>query len=293
MICDKIVFNEAKDVYLKRYAFEKYPAQMSNVLKRPAVVICPGGGYNSCSPREADPVAFQFMAAGYHTFILNYSVGADAVYPNPLLDLCQAMKLIRENAEDWGVIEDQIAVCGFSAGGHLAASLGVYWNDPEIMEKSGCMNGENKPNALILGYPVISTSWMENSNTHLARLIGDNDWDSTYKKLNLQTGVGKHTPPAFIFHTGRDAGVPPKDSIYFATALLDAGVPYELHIFPNGGHGLSLATPQVCAPERIPGGGDKSFAQWVNLCVGWLDRLFQNPEEGYAPLPKDPYSSKY
>ena len=292
MFCEKFVFNEEKNVYLKRYAFEKYPLQMANVLKRPAVVICPGGGYNSCSPREADPVAFQFMAAGYNAFILNYSLGEDAVYPNPLLDLSKAMKMIRENAEDWGVIEDQIAVCGFSAGGHLAASLGVYWNDPEIMERSGCKNGENKPNALILGYPVISTSWMENGN-HLPRLIGDNDWDSTYKKLNLQTGVGKHTPPAFIFHTGRDAGVPPKDSIYFATALLDAGVPYELHIFPNGGHGLSLGTPQVCSPERIPSGGDQSFAQWVQLCVNWLDRLFQNPEEGYAPLPKDPYCSKF
>lgn len=288
MICEKIVFNEEKDVYLQRYTFEKYPGQMNNVLKRPAVVIFPGGGYINFCQREADPVAFQFMAAGYNAFILKYSLGADAVYPNPLLDLCRAMKMIRENAEDWGVIEDQIAVCGFSAGGHLAASLGVYWNDPEIMERSGCLNGENKPNALILGYPVISTSWLENNGTHLARVIGDNDWDSTYKKLNLHTGVGKHTPPAFIFHTGRDKGVPPKDSIYFATALLDAGVPYELHIFPNGGHGLSLGTPQV-----NENGGDKSFPQWVMLCVNWLDRLFQNPEEGYAPLPKDPYSSRF
>ncbi len=288
MICEKIVFSEEKDVYLMRYTYEKYQGRVYNVLKRPAVVICPGGGYTNVCPREADPVAFQFMAAGYNAFILKYSLGADAVYPNPLLDLCRAMKMIRENAEDWGVIEDQIAVCGFSAGGHLAASLGVYWNDPEIMERSGCLNGENKPNALILGYPVISTSWMENSEKHLAQLIGDNDWDSTYKKLNLQTGVGKHTPPAFIFHTGRDKSVPPKDSIYFATALLDAGVPYELHIFPNGGHGLSLGTPQL-----NENGGDKSFPQWVTLCVNWLDRLFQNPEEGYAPLPKDPYSSRF
>ena len=292
MICEKFVRNEEKNVYLMRYGFQKHETSMPNVMKRPAVVICPGGAYSSCSPREADPVAFQFMAAGYHTFVLYYSLKEDAVFPNPLLDLCWAMKLIRENAEEFGVIEDQIAVCGFSAGGHLTASLGVYWNDPEIMERSGCKNGENKPNALILGYPVISTSWMERHD-QLARIIGDNDWESTYKKLNVQTGVGKHTPPAFVFHTGRDAGVPPKDSIYFATALLDAGVPYELHIFPNGGHGLSLATPQVCTPEVFLNQGDKSFAQWVNLCVNWLDRLFQNPEEGYAPLPEDPYCSKF
>lgn len=292
MICEKYIINEERGAYLMRYAFEKKQAAMPNVMKRPAVVVCPGGGYTSCSPREADPVAFQFMAEGYHTFVLYYSLNEHAVFPNSLLDLCATMKLIRENAEEFGVIEDRIAVCGFSAGGHLTASLGVYWNDPEIMEKSGCFNGENKPNAMILGYPVISTSWMENYD-QLARIIGDNDWESTYKKLNLHTAVSADTPPTFLVHTGRDAGVPTKDSIKFATALLEAGVPYELHIFPNGGHGLSLATPQVCTPEVFPNQGDKSFAQWVRLALNWLERLFQNPEEGYAPLPKDPYSSKY
>ena len=286
MICEKYILNEARGTYVMRYTFEKSPS-MPNVEKRPAVVVCPGGGYNFCSPREGDPVAFQFMAQGYNTFVLEYSCGENAVFPNSLLDLCAVMKLIRENAEEWGVIEDQIAVLGFSAGGHLTASLGVYWNDPEIMERSGCQNGENQPNALILIYPVISTSWMENQD-QLARIIGANDWESTYKKLNLQTAVGKHTPPAFICHTARDAGVPPKDSIYFATAMLDAGVPCELHIFPNGGHGMSLGTRQVNTK-----GGDKSFAQWVSLCVNWLERLFENSAESAAPMPKDPYSSKF
>ena len=287
MICEKYTLNEAYGTYLMRYTFEKNENSMPNVVKRPAVVVCPGGGYNYCCPREGDPVAFQYMAQGYNAFVLEYACGENAVFPNSLLDLCAAMKLIRENAQQWGVIEDQIAVLGFSAGGHLTASLGVYWNDPEIMERSGCKNGENKPNALILIYPVISTSWMENQD-QLARIIGDNDWESTYKKLNLQTAVGKQTPPAFICHTARDAGVPPKDSIYFATAMLDAGVPCELHIFPNGDHGMSLGTLQV-----NPWGGDKSFAQWVNLSTSWLDRLFTNPEESAAPMPKDPYSSKF
>ncbi len=287
MFCEKIVLNAERNAYLMRYTFEKNEAIMPNVVKRPAVVVCPGGGYIRCVYREADPVAFQFMAAGYQAFVLYYSVDEDAVFPNSLMDLCEAMKLIRDNAEEFGVIEDQIAVCGFSAGGHLAASLGVYWNNPEIMEKSGCKNGENKPNALILGYPVISTSWLE-SHGQLAALIGDNDWESTYKMLNVQTGVGKHTPPAFLCHTARDEGVPVKDSIYFATRLLEAGVPCELHIFPNGGHGMSLGTPQVNV-----NGGDKSFAQWVNLAINWLDRLFQNPEEGYAPLGPDLYCAKY
>jgi acetyl esterase/lipase len=291
MVYEKHILNQERGSYVTRLTFEKRPS-MPNVEKRPAVLVCPGGGYMYCCPREGDPVAFQYMAQGYNTFVLEYSCGENAVFPNSLLDLCAAMKLIRENAEQWGVIEDQIAVLGFSAGGHLAASLGVYWNDPEIMERSGCKNGENKPNALILIYPVISTSWMENQE-QLARVIGENDWESTYKKLNLQTSVGAHTPPAFLCHTARDAGVPCKDSIYFATAMLDAGVPCELHIFPNGGHGMSLGTPQVCTKEVFPNQGDKSFAQWVELSVNWLERLFANPEESAEPMPKDPYSSKY
>lgn len=287
MICEKFIINEKSGAYLMRYTYEKSPAAMPNVVKRPAVVVCPGGGYVACSPREADPVAFQYMAQGYNTFVLYYSLNEHAVFPNSLLDLCAAMKLIRENAEEFGVISDQIAICGFSAGGHLAASLGVYWNDPEIMERSGCFHGENKPNALILAYPVISTSWLDTYD-QLARIIGDNDWDTTYKKLNLHTAVTKDTPQSFLCHTVRDAGVPVEDSIKFASALIEAGVPCELHLFPNGGHGMSLATPQVCVD-----GGDKSFAQWVGLALGWLERLFQNPEEANAPLIRDGYNSKF
>lgn len=287
MIIEKLVLNGDKNTYVLRYGFEKRPVEMPNVVKRPAVLVCPGGGYRNCSPREADPVALQFMAAGYNTFVLQYSLCEDAQFPNSLLDLCAAMKWIRENAEEFGVISDQIAVCGFSAGGHLAASLGVYWNDPEIMESSGCKNGENKPNALILGYPVISTSWIENDGS-LARIIGDNDWDSTYKKLNLHTAVTKDTPQTFLFHTVRDQAVPAMDSLKFATALLEAGVPCELHLFPNGHHGLSIGTPQVNV-----GGGDASIAQWVNLALHWLERLLNNPQEANAPLKLAHYSAKY
>lgn len=286
MHCEKKILNESTGAYVLRYTFEK-SEEMQNVTKRPTVVICPGGGYVFCSAREADPVAFQYMAAGYNTFIVEYSTKEHAVFPNSLLDLCAAMKWIRENAEEFGVIEDQIAVLGFSAGGHLAASLGVYWNDGEIMERSGCKNGENKPNALILVYPVISTSWMENGG-ELARIIGGNDWESTYKKLNLHTAVTKDTPQTFLCHTVRDCAVPAKDSMKFATALMDAGVPCELHIFPNGGHGMSLATQQVCV-----NGGDKSFAKWVALSVDWLNRLFSDPEEANAPLEMAEYSSKF
>lgn len=284
----RYIINEKSGAYLDRFCHTPSPTAMPNMLKRPAVVVCPGGGYSSCCPREGDPVAYQFLAADYNTFVLNYSINEHAVFPNSLLDLCAAMKLIREHAEEFGVIEDKIAVLGFSAGGHLTASLGVYWNDPEIMEKSGCKKGENKPNALMLIYPVISTSWMENNDV-MYRLVGDNDYNSYCKKLNLHTNVTKDTPPAFVCHTVRDGVVPCEDSIKFASSMIQAGVPCELHLFPNGPHGMALGTPETAGIYT----SDVSFAQWSGLAINWLKRLFANPEEGYAPLEKAKYSSKY
>ncbi len=271
---------------LVRYGYEK-SSEIAYHDTRPAVVVCPGGGYWWCSEREADPVAMQFLSEGYHVFILYYSCQENAVFPNSLLDLCAAMKFIRENAEDFGVISDQIAVCGFSAGGHLAASLGVYWNDPEIMEKSGCFSGENRPDALILGYPVISTGWIQNDGS-LARIIGGGDFEAVTKKLNLHTAVTETCPQTFLCHTVRDNTVPVEDSLKFASALISAGVACELHIFPNGGHGLSLSNGQVCED-----GGDESFALWMPLAKKWLARKWNDPTEANRKIEKAVYSSKY
>ncbi len=270
---------------LLRIGYEK-STEISYLDARPAVVVCPGGGYWWCSDREADPVAMQFAAQGYQVFLLYYSVKENAVFPNSLLDLCEAMKFIRTNANAFGVIPEKIAVCGFSAGGHLAASLGVYWNDPEIQERSGCFRGENRPDALILGYPVISTSWIENDGS-LERLIGDRNFEETYRRLNLHTAVTASCPQAFLCHTVRDSVVPVEDSIRFGSALIAAGVPCEMHIFPNGGHGLSLSNGQVCED-----GGDEAFRQWLPLAMNWLERKWKDPQEANAPLEKAKYSAR-
>ena len=285
MIKKTFYLSEDKTVRLECYLYE--PCETIPYRKaRPAVVVCPGGGYRICSEREADPVAMGFLAQGFNAFVLHYSLGEKADYPRPLTDLCGALKLIRENAESWGVIKDQIAICGFSAGGHLAASLGVHWNDDYIKEKASCLSEENKPNALILGYPVISTSWMENSGS-LNRIIGKNDKDWAYKELNLHTCVNSDTPPTFLFHTFRDQSVPVADSLKFAGALEQNNIPFELHIYPNGPHGLSLSTADVCED-----GGDKDVAGWFMLSVNWLRRLFYNSEKANSSIIRAKYSSK-
>lgn len=286
MIKETFYFSEDKTVRLDCYLHEAFPSSMPYRTTRPAVLVCPGGAYNVCSPREADPIAFGYLAAGFHTFVLYYSLKEKADYPRPLTELCKAMKLIRENAEKWGVIKDKIAVCGFSAGGHLAASLGVHWNDDYIKEKTDCLNGENKPNALILGYPVISSSWMENSGS-IVRITGNNDKEWAYRELNLHACVSSDTPPTFLFHTFRDKCVPVGDSLKFACALEQNNIPFEMHIYPNGPHGLSLSNPDVCED-----GGDLDAAGWFKMSIDWLKRLFYNSEEANEPVQKAKYSSK-
>ena len=277
--------NEEKTATLECFILAK-SHEMPIADIRPAVVVCPGGGYWFCSDREAEPVALAYSGDGFHSFIVRYSVNEKAVFPTPLVELSKAIKIIRENADDWGVDKEKIAVCGFSAGGHLTASLGVHWNNPEVMEKSDCKNGENKPNALILGYPVISTSWIENAKT-LDRIIGDRDYDSTYEMLNLHLHIGKHTPPSFLFHTVMDDAVPVRDSLNFAAGLDKNDVLFEMHIFPNNRHGLSLATDILCE-----GKGDKDFSKWHKMSCDWLWRMFYGKEKELQ-LTKAKYSSKF
>lgn len=263
--------NYGDGVELRGYLFEESAELDEKWKKRPTVVVCPGGGYWICSYREADIVATQFLARGFNAFVFTYSLGEKAVFPRPLVELSVAMKDIRENASEWLIDPDKIAVCGFSAGGHLCASLGTLWNDAEIIEKSGCKNGENKPNALILGYPVISTSWIEKDNS-LQRLIGDSDFELTKKKLNMQNNVGKQTPPSFIFHTYNDGCVPVEDSLVFAAALAENDIPFDLHIFTNGGHGMSVGNDTV-------GCNEPEYGKWVGMAGDWLWRTFGGRED--------------
>ncbi len=272
MIFKRIDIDTENNVYLNCYLHEKEP-KWDYGFDRPAVVVCPGGGYSMCSPREADPIALQYSAKGYNTFVLYYTVGDNAVFPKPLIDLSKAIKIIRENADEWGVLPNKIAVLGFSAGGHLCASLGVHWNLPEVMEKSGCMNGENQPNALILGYPVITTrSWLK---PHLEKLGAGRPIDEAEKLLDCSLNVGSHTPPAFLVHTFMDNAVSVEESMDFARALNSKNIPFELHIFPEGCHGLATGDEQTCPDDLI----DNSFQKWIELSILWLKKTFDDKEK--------------
>ena len=268
-----VYLSEDGQIHLTAYLHE-YSSALPLWRSRPAVVVVPGGGYQMTSDREADPVALSFLAQGFHAFVLRYSVADRVTYPNPLCDVSRALKTIRHHAEDWGVRPQQIAVCGFSAGGHLAASLGTLWNDPEIETAAGVSTGENQPNALILCYAVISAFKHARANWFTAQ-TDEQAREKIVEKLSCELHVGAHTPPTFLFHTYDDNTVPVENSLLFAQALAQADIPFEMHIFQYGAHGVSLAN------ELSSHGGanalDASAERWFDLATTWLWRLFGKP----------------
>ena len=225
---------------------------------RPAIVVCPGGGYLYCSPREAEPVALRYAAKGFHAFILRYSTGWDAAGFAPLQEVSWVIGYLREHAEEWHIDPNKIATCGFSAGGHLALAAGV--------------KGENKPNAMILGYPAVTTPNHPMSNFMVKLLAGKQEvTDADCAEFSLENFITKDAPPVFITATAED-GLSPYGALLVANSYSRLGMPYELHMFQHGPHGYSLAD-ETCADgsNQVL---NASFAKWHELSVEWLYRIF-------------------
>ena len=239
--------------------------------KRPTVVICPGGGYGITADREAEGVAFQFVAEDCNAVVVRYSCNP-AHFPCQLMELAWAVSKIRENAEEWNVNPDKISVMGFSAGGHLAASYGTLWNRDFIKEYFGFKNEENKPNGMILCYPVITSGDKAHRGSFISLLGEKADDAELLELLSPEKQVSADTPKAFIWHTFEDGGVPVENSLLMATALAEKKINTELHIFPHGWHGLSLANNTVLHPNMYKGEYDE-VQIWINMAIRWLKNL--------------------
>lgn len=235
--------------------------------KRPAVIVCPGGGYELTSDREAEPIALEYCAAGMHAFILDYSV-SPCGWPVPLCELSKAIEYVKSIADENNIDKDRIFVCGFSAGGHLVASLGVHHSHPDVLKYSGVKKGDNIPAGLILGYPVITN---DKDNTHWGTI---NNFMAGREELYDLAGLEKHvtsdTPPTFLWHTSTDEAVPVVSSLRFATALYENNVKFELHIYPKGEHGLGLGNDVTASWED---GVIPCVQDWVDLSVRWIKEL--------------------
>ena len=231
---------------------------LGQFTRRPAIVVCPGGGYVYCSRAEGEPVAMAYAARGFHTFVLRYSTGRDAAGFAPLQEISWVIGYIRAHAEQWGIDSEKIVSCGFSAGGHLALASGLL--------------AENKPNAMILGYPATCAPNMPGADFMLKHLEGKQQvTDMDAEKYDLPSKVTKDAPPLFVVATCEDV-LTSICTMALVNAYNALGVKFELHIFQHGPHGYSLAN------EITSDGSNRylndAFSQWQELSVQWLHKIF-------------------
>ncbi len=252
-------------VVLDAYLLDSSKEIPGDALK-PAVVLCPGGAYAFRSDREAEPIAMRLLAAGVHVFLLHYSV-APARWPAAALELAQAVRMVRRNAKEWNVRPDSVYVMGFSAGGHLAGSLGVLWDEPVFHEALGgaC---DWKPDGMLLGYPVVTMGRYTHAGSR-DNLLGADAPADKLDSLSLERRVTPKTVPAFLWHTWEDEAVPVENTLDFARALRACGVPFELHLYERGGHGLSLCDERTSfEPKQLV----PDNTGWMALAARWVRR---------------------
>lgn len=239
-------------------------AQHDNTKTTPAVIICPGGGYQHLSHvKEGKKVAQWLNSLGISAFILKYRLPSDVIMTDktmgPLQDAQEAMRTVRRQSKKWHIDPNKIGIIGFSAGGHLAATLSTHYND------SIYSNDETnaRPDFSILIYPVIS---MNDDITHQGsktNLLGDNPTQDLIKKYSNEEQVTSNTPPTFLIHATDDKSVPVENSINYYLALKKNNVPAEMHIYEDGGHGFGLGTKGT-------------NTNWPKACEAWLKAQFSN-----------------
>lgn len=295
------LYENRDDVTLTTYVLQDSPEMLAG-KKRPAILICPGGAYMSCSDREAEPIALKFASMGYHAFVLRYSVyeqgGTNGFpdlskplpvkehcqHPMPMREIGQSMLIIREHADEWLVDEDRIAVCGFSAGAHNTAMYATNWHTDVISEYFHETKEKFRPAAVILGYTLSDYIFMRD-NTDKASPM-DRDFFKASNTAFLGTSepseelldevsparhVTENTPPTYLWATAADTLVPVQHSIRMAHALADHKLPFEMHIFEEGPHGLALAD-QASAGSKTQMNADA--AKWADLAGCWLEKRF-------------------
>jgi len=294
------LYEDRQDVTLTTYVLSDSP-EMLNGKRRPAVLVCPGGAYLGCSDREAEPVAVRFAAMGYHAFVLRYStysngkgfapvfgdlpVNPNSVHPAPMRDIGKAFLTIGAHAKEWLVDMNKIAICGFSAGAHNCAMYSANWDQPVITEFFGEPAPVFKPAAAILGYGISDYHLMfgESKDTFAQQLseaasIAFLGTKSPSKELLDSVSpvlyVTENTPPTFLWATANDDLVPVENTTRMANALARAGVPFAVHIFETGPHGLSLADQSTASSQSEL---DVDATQWVCLAETWLRKRFSLP----------------
>ena len=270
MKCEKIYLKEhysflgenGKNPYISLFLPENLSEMNRTKAKRPCMIICPGGAYAYCSQRESEPIVYHFLTEGFNVFTVDYSVAPHA-FPSQLCEIAATVELIYKNQDEWNCDTDKILIGGFSAGGHLAAHYSTMYDCKEVREYFP----ESKPVAgTVLGYPVITSNdehWHAGS---FKNLMGKQGSDEECRYFSCELNVKDNTPPAFIWHTAEDAAVPVMNSILYAEALSKYKIPFELHIYPFGPHGLATADNNT--NDDLP--NKYSHVHWLDDLKKWL-----------------------
>lgn len=234
-----------------------YPAPKETATGS-AIIVCPGGGYSHLSEiKEGSDVAKWLNSLGISAFVLKYRLGMRYHQPNQLLDAARAMRTVRSRAKEWNLDANRIGILGFSAGGHLASTLGTHFDAGKPDAKDNIERVSSRPNLMILIYPVITMGDLTHKGSKL-NLLGENPNPDLVKLYSNELQVTKDTPPTFLVHTMTDPAVPVENSLMFVSALRKAGVPFELHLYEQGPHGFGLAP------------ANPILASWAQRCADWL-----------------------
>lgn len=233
-------------------------------VKRPrsAMLILPGGGYEFVSFRENEPIAMAFLRRGISAFVLDYTVAPASGYPTQIREAGMAMIYIRENAKKYHIDPETVGAIGFSAGGHLCGCLGNLFNDENLLSLPNC--DFVRPTAVILSYPVTVYADANEKMTHVGSFYNvSGGIKEIAEYLSLENHVTSNSSPAFLWHTYEDASVPLHGTLVLAQKYYECKVPFELHVYEKGGHGLSTATEEVNSVNvRV--------SAWINVAIDWL-----------------------
>jgi acetyl esterase/lipase len=226
-----------------------------------AIVICPGGGYGGLADHEGKGYALWLNEQGIAGFVLKYRLGS-AGYRHPIMlnDAARAVRLVRARAADWGVEAKRVGIMGSSAGGHLASTVLTHFDAGNAAATDPVDRQSSRPDLGILCYAVISMG----TNTHQGsknNLLGKDPSEELVKLLSNELQVTKDTPPCFVWHTWEDGAVKVENSLEFALALRRAGVPFEVHVYEKGAHGLGLGSRGDDPAKRL---------DWTRDCASWL-----------------------
>jgi acetyl esterase/lipase len=226
------------------------------------MVICPGGGYAQLADHEGSHYARWFNEMGIAGFVLKYRLGtAGYRHPAMLQDAARAVRTVRARAAEWQLDPKRIGIIGSSAGGHLASTMMTHWTAGETNAADVIERQSSRPDLAILCYPVVSLTREFTHKGSRANLLGTNNSPELWRELSAELQVNSNTPPAFLWSTADDKTVPVENSLELAAALRRAGVPFDLHVYAHGPHGLGLGNRNF---DRA------TFHPWTSACEQWL-----------------------